>query len=194
MTTTMSTTGTKAGPAGDWRHRARCRDADVDPDLFFPHAERGPEFEAQVTAAKAVCAQCPVVSECLTWALESLPYGVAGGRTEQERRRYRVCGEKLRERQTPGRPVRGSQTEVAAAGRTAIRAGMSVREVAREFGVTQRTAERWAAQVCTTTSSRDAAVNGRQAEGSRGGHRAPLLISRAPEALAGTRAPEGRRG
>ncbi|WP_219420451.1 helix-turn-helix domain-containing protein [Pseudonocardia nigra] len=68
---------------------------------------------------------------------------------------------------------------------------MSVREVAREFGVTERTAERWAARVRTDTGT-SAATSGRRAEGSRGGHRAPLLISHT-HALAGTRAAEGHR-
>ena len=43
----------------DWRERAACR-AGVDPDLFFPAAESGAARDAQVRAAKAVCARCPV--------------------------------------------------------------------------------------------------------------------------------------
>lgn len=37
--------------------------------------------------------------------------------------------------------------EVGAAGRAALRAGRAVRAVAREFGVTERTAQRWAQRV-----------------------------------------------
>ena len=44
-------------PRKAWRERAACRDVD-DPDAFFPTAEAGPERDAQVTAAKAVCARC----------------------------------------------------------------------------------------------------------------------------------------
>jgi len=52
----------------DWRHRAICRDE--DPELFFPVGTSGPAL-LQIAEAKTVCRRCPVVSECLTWALES---------------------------------------------------------------------------------------------------------------------------
>ena len=67
-----------------WRQLAACRDA--DPELFFPSAEDGPIHDAQVAEAKAVCSRCPVRPACLTEALERMPYGVAGGLSEQERR------------------------------------------------------------------------------------------------------------
>ena len=68
----------------DFRHRAACRS--VDPEVFFPAAAQGAEFEAQVSIAKAVCAGCPVRQACLSWALSALPDGIAGGMTEHERR------------------------------------------------------------------------------------------------------------
>lgn len=68
----------------DWRHRAVCRD--VDPELFFPVGNSGPAL-AQTADAKAVCASCPVATECLDWALESgQEAGVWGGLSEDERR------------------------------------------------------------------------------------------------------------
>jgi WhiB family redox-sensing transcriptional regulator len=71
----------------DWRHRARCRDA--DPELFFPVGTTGPA-EAQVQAAKAICALCPVRDECLQWALDTAQdAGVWGGLSEEERRALR---------------------------------------------------------------------------------------------------------
>ena len=91
----------------DWRSVAGC--LGVDPELFFPVAETGPAHDAQVAAAKAVCARCPVVAECLAEALARIPYGVAGGLTEDERRALR-----RRDRQA----VAGARRAVVAAQRT----------------------------------------------------------------------------
>ena len=77
----------RLGPAWRaWRDRAACRD--VEPELFFPAAEDGAARHAQVQAAKAVCAGCPVRVECLAEALARIPYGIAGGLTEHERRQF----------------------------------------------------------------------------------------------------------
>ena len=70
--------------AGGLPRRGRTR------TLFFPAAESGPARDAQVAAAKAVCARCPVRAECLAEALARIPYGIAGGLTEHERRRLRT--------------------------------------------------------------------------------------------------------
>ncbi len=150
MTTTTTTVlGRGAQLVGDWRHRAGCRD--VDPEQFFPAADSGPLYDEQVAEAKAVCAGCPVRAECLAFALSVLSDGIAGGLTPDERRQ---CAARTRSRRAcpaagagGGAPVGASRPEVAAAGRAALRAGRLVREVAREFGVTERTADRWAAQV-----------------------------------------------
>ncbi len=64
--------------------KAACRGE--DPELFFPFASAGAVFEAQVGAAKKVCAGCPVREQCLDEALERIPEGVAGGLTAAERR------------------------------------------------------------------------------------------------------------
>uniref|UniRef100_A0AAU8GNW6 WhiB family transcription factor n=1 Tax=Mycobacterium phage Pharb TaxID=3136626 RepID=A0AAU8GNW6_9VIRU len=63
-----------------WEADALC--AQVDPELFFP-AQGQPG-----APAKAVCARCPVVDECLDRAL-SFPteqWGVWGGLSQRERR------------------------------------------------------------------------------------------------------------
>jgi WhiB family redox-sensing transcriptional regulator len=70
----------------DWRHRARC--LAFDPELFFPVGVGG-TAEAQEREAKAVCRLCPVISECLEWALRTHQAGVWGGTSEVERRRMR---------------------------------------------------------------------------------------------------------
>ncbi|MFF9025678.1 WhiB family transcriptional regulator [Streptomyces eurythermus] len=72
----------------DWRHHAACRDE--DPDLFFPLGTSGPAL-LQIEEAKAVCRRrCPVIEQCLQWALESgTDEGVWGGLSEDERRSMR---------------------------------------------------------------------------------------------------------
>jgi WhiB family redox-sensing transcriptional regulator len=68
----------------DWRHHALCRDE--DPELFFPIGTAGPAA-VQVEEAKVVCRRCPVVTDCLSWAVETgQDAGVWGGTSEDERR------------------------------------------------------------------------------------------------------------
>ncbi len=71
----------------DWQRRAACRGEQSV--AFFPpvHTERKPVRIERERRAKAVCRQCPVVDECLTYALDTRePHGVWGGLTEIERR------------------------------------------------------------------------------------------------------------
>ncbi len=68
----------------DWRDKAAC--LTVDPELFFPVGNTGPALD-QIEKAKQVCAQCPVVENCLQYAIESnQDSGVWGGLSEDERR------------------------------------------------------------------------------------------------------------
>ncbi|NRQ51407.1 WhiB family transcriptional regulator [Aeromicrobium stalagmiti] len=69
----------------EWQYQGACRE--VDPETFFsPDAERGPRRRAREAAAKALCAVCPVVQECLNHALTVRePYGVWGGLNINER-------------------------------------------------------------------------------------------------------------
>jgi WhiB family redox-sensing transcriptional regulator len=71
----------------DWLDRARC--IGEDPDLFFPIGTTGPVAE-QTARAKAICRACPVIAECLAWALDTCQdAGVWGGLDEEERREIR---------------------------------------------------------------------------------------------------------
>ncbi|MFC4943327.1 WhiB family transcriptional regulator [Pseudonocardia sp. GCM10023141] len=142
---------TRQLPVGDWRALAACRD--VDPDLFFPVAESGPVFDEQVVEAKAVCASCPVRQQCLEFARDALSDGIAGGLTAQERRELPTSASGLRFQRRDVSPATASTAELAEAGRAAIRAGQLVREVAREFGVTVRTAQRWATQIANEAAA-----------------------------------------
>lgn len=61
----------------DWRARAACHGE--DPELFFSDARDADQ-------AKAVCGRCPVVAECLAWAVSiKAADGVWGGTSEAER-------------------------------------------------------------------------------------------------------------
>jgi len=80
----------------DWRHRALCREE--DPELFFPVGNSGPAL-LQIAEAKTVCRRCPVVSDCLAWALESgQDAGVWGGMSEDERRALKRRNARTRQR------------------------------------------------------------------------------------------------
>jgi WhiB family redox-sensing transcriptional regulator len=67
-----------------WREGSACRDV---PDVsFFP----APDDLAATNLAKAVCESCPVVDECLSFAIETRqPDGIWGGFTPKERARLR---------------------------------------------------------------------------------------------------------
>jgi WhiB family redox-sensing transcriptional regulator len=76
------------GPVADlweWQLVGACRDA--DPTLFFhPEGERGPARRNRDSAAKMICATCPVMAQCREHALAVRePYGVWGGLTEDDR-------------------------------------------------------------------------------------------------------------
>ena len=77
--------------AEEWRDRAACRD--TTPELFFPIGTTGGALD-QIEAARRVCGQCPVTTECLEFALgTNQESGVWGGLTEEERRRLRKGSE-----------------------------------------------------------------------------------------------------
>jgi hypothetical protein len=127
--------------SGDWRERALCRE--VDPELFFPVAPRGPRWFEQIAEAKRVCQGCEVRTQCLGFALVHIAEGVAGGLDEDERRA-------LRRRRIPvaaQRPVLevgpGNRRQL---GMALLGEGVGRQRVALECGVSVRTVERWAAE------------------------------------------------
>ena len=70
----------------EWQHDGSC--VDTDPSQFFsPEAERGAPKERREEAAKIICQDCPVITECREHALSvEEPYGVWGGLSEADRR------------------------------------------------------------------------------------------------------------
>lgn len=140
-------TSTHTTPCCDWRSAAAC--LNTDPETFFPVAEAGPVHERQVSAAKAVCAGCPVRAECLDEALVRMPDGIAGGLTAAERR---GLGRRGVRPVTGGELIRDGRTraEVAAAGAVLLAAGRSRLAVAEACGVSERTVYRWQAAATST--------------------------------------------
>jgi WhiB family transcriptional regulator, redox-sensing transcriptional regulator len=83
-TSDMNTAGAATQPDPDsvtgWMALGLCRLH--APSTFFPSDGVG------VDKARKICAECPVVSECLEHALEHrIEHGVWGGCSERERRR-----------------------------------------------------------------------------------------------------------
>ena len=52
----------------EWQYSGACQD--LPSEMFFhPDGERGPSRRNRVSAAKIVCASCPVINECRDHAL-----------------------------------------------------------------------------------------------------------------------------
>jgi WhiB family redox-sensing transcriptional regulator len=84
------------------KHKLPCRS--VDPEIFFPVGFSGPAL-AQAELAKTICIPCPILAECLNYALaNAIEFGVWGGMSEQERRA-------LLRRQPINRPARRNPRE-----------------------------------------------------------------------------------
>lgn len=65
-----------------WMEFAACRQ--VDAELWFP------EVGSSATAAKRICQQCPVLEQCLAYALENQEKGIWGGTSEKQRQKLRA--------------------------------------------------------------------------------------------------------
>ena len=65
-----------------WMQDALC--AQTDPEVFFP------ELGGSTRAAKAICAQCPVMARCRAYAVEHHERGVWGGTSDGDRARLRA--------------------------------------------------------------------------------------------------------
>lgn len=88
----------------EWWQSAAC--VDEDPELFFPVGAAGPAAQAQQAQAKEVCHRCPVIHECLVYALETgVTHGVWGGTDEEERRVLR----RRERREARGAAAQGGQ-------------------------------------------------------------------------------------
>lgn len=90
-----------------------------DPELFFPVGS-APPAAAQVARAKAVCAGCPVRTQCLEWSLVTCQdAGVWGGLDEDQRRDIRRARRRAAASGSPGgpgSPTRRDDRELTAVG------------------------------------------------------------------------------
>ena len=77
--------------------------ANVDPELFFPHEYEGVTGKPRMVyknlpEAKEICRSCPLVVDCLEFALKNGEIGIWGGTTEEQRqglrRKHRITGVK----------------------------------------------------------------------------------------------------
>ena len=64
-----------------WMEDAAC--AGLDAESFFP------EKDDVALTAKAVCAGCPVIDQCLEYAVDNMLVGIWGGMGERQRTEYR---------------------------------------------------------------------------------------------------------
>lgn len=99
-----------------------------DPALFW--------YRDSEEQAKQVCAGCPVLDACRTWALATPVGGVVGGMTEAERDRARGRAMPFFAGEVDDEEI---GTEIAAC----VAAGMTDQEIALHLGVSKRTARRY---------------------------------------------------
>lgn len=67
-----------------WQEFASCRKDPHDPDWWFEEEDR-----AIKNRAKEICRRCPVLENCLEYAVKHrIPYGIWGGMTHPTRSRY----------------------------------------------------------------------------------------------------------
>lgn len=78
----------------EWFDRAACRG--LDPSLFY--SDRDGNSDINMTSAIAVCRECPVILECLKYAIEigEDDYGIWGG-VSPKRRRPRSAEKTIRD-------------------------------------------------------------------------------------------------
>ena len=68
-----------------WELSAAC--VGTDTSAFYPaDGERGVSRRVREAKAKAICSRCPVIAECLRWAIATNePWGLWGGMSSEER-------------------------------------------------------------------------------------------------------------
>ncbi|MDQ5969783.1 MAG: WhiB family transcriptional regulator, redox-sensing transcriptional regulator [Patescibacteria group bacterium] len=71
-------------PDAEWMDNANCKGMGCE--YFFPIELKSKIAASKILAVKAICEQCTVNQECLSYALDTnQKYGIWGGLTEPER-------------------------------------------------------------------------------------------------------------
>lgn len=116
----------------------------MGPELFVgPDGRETRTYrEVREHKAKMVCRGCPVVSECLEWALEHNEVGVWGGLTEDERRSLKRRRSRQSARGEDGltSQQRARLEREEKAWRLYCVDGLSIGEIAKALGVSSDTA------------------------------------------------------
>jgi AcrR family transcriptional regulator len=141
-----------ATPPSAWARLAACHGQST---LF--------DDPSQTADALAICATCPVLSECYSWALHNAVDGVAGGMTHAARQAWRVANniaEPLVSAEDflptdvvvadQGRWLARSDTIIEAVGKW-TEDGETARAIGDRLGVTRRSVNRYRA-VCRARS------------------------------------------
>jgi Transcription factor WhiB/Helix-turn-helix domain len=107
---------------------AACRDADHE--LFTVDMRSRSRLKA--ARAQTICDSCPVLMICREYAMANEPFGFWGGMDAYERL-------ELRGKPLPSYAEREESRDL----KSRLKSGVSVAVIAREYGVTQRSIERW---------------------------------------------------
>ena len=100
--------------------------AGKDTEMFFS------ERPSQISKAKSMCAECPMMQQCAAWAVRYEDYGVFGGLSAKERQLMRG-----------GEPVLNTDDVTNLRAEIKYIFDASAKEVAMRFGVQSRTVVRW---------------------------------------------------
>lgn len=113
----------------DWQNRAAC--AGMPLELFFD-SDRGQSAarEAREERARRVCRRCPVLADCLAYAIRRGEEGFWGGMNEGERK----GGRRRDNRQTPAATDTRHQT-LFEDSEELVKQGCTVQEAAERLGV-----------------------------------------------------------
>ncbi|ALO12605.1 Putative prophage protein [Streptomyces venezuelae] len=143
-----------------WQVDAVCQSTEynpVDPEIFFP----APDETDKITAAKALCGQCPVRRTCLDAALEGNDTdGIRGGLTEEERGplhgkiAHRLDYSRVNDT-IAGRDVHLSTAERTAVVHAAYRHGVTEQRLAWLLKITEEHAKKLYRELRRALSHRD---------------------------------------